>query len=254
MGGSRGRRRPTVPRADTPGRPGRAGGAPVKRPLPSARNAEKPRPSGRTKAPTVDSSLPPQSTTAGPKTTSASRSAAAGTGAAWTRRTAPAAPAPRLLAIARRDRPDVYQALRASLETDKLGEESAVSVIWDRRQGPRRTGDAPVVADRRRSDRRAELPPTWATLGFLLASAPAAPVTDRAPIPCPALTGRGRCGLPAEPSRKLRMRPGSAERHYECPTGHRFHRLTGQSGVLPCDCAPPASGPAARSPSSPRSG
>jgi hypothetical protein len=157
----------------------------------------------------------------------------------WTRRVGAPSTAPRLLAIARRDRPEVYQALQASLEGEKLAQESLISVIWDRRQGPRRTDSRAVASDRRQSDRRAELPPTWATLGFLLAPAPPAPAADKTPVPCSGLTARGRCGLPAEPSRKLRMRPGSAERHYECPAGHRFHRLTGQSGVLPCDCGGP---------------
>jgi hypothetical protein len=49
----------------------------------------------------------------------------------------------------------------------KLGPEG-VAVIWDRRQGERRTIAPPDPIDRRRRDRRRPPPPTWATLGFLM--------------------------------------------------------------------------------------
>jgi hypothetical protein len=43
-----------------------------------------------------------------------------------------------------------------------------VTVIWDRRQGERRTTDLPAVIDQRRRARRRPPPETWGVLGFLM--------------------------------------------------------------------------------------
>ena len=43
-----------------------------------------------------------------------------------------------------------------------------VSVIWDRRQGERRTTYGPSRVDRRRQDRRGLPPDTWSAMSYLM--------------------------------------------------------------------------------------
>ena len=47
-----------------------------------------------------------------------------------------------------------------------------VAILWDRRAGERRQYRAPLTTDRRRTDRRAPPPVTWATLDFVMVPTP----------------------------------------------------------------------------------
>jgi hypothetical protein len=80
------------------------------------------------------------------------------------------APAPpssdRFFAVVRRDEAEIYQSLQHSF-VDEL---ALVEVIWDRRVAQRRAKpQGGVEAERRRGERRRPLPPTWTTLGFVIA-------------------------------------------------------------------------------------
>jgi hypothetical protein len=63
---------------------------------------------------------------------------------------------------------DRFAALRAAFAPD------GVQVVWDRRQGDRRRPavDPAPGTERRRSDRRSTVPPSWVLLDFLVVPAP----------------------------------------------------------------------------------
>ena len=67
------------------------------------------------------------------------------------------------MAVVRRDRPEVFEALRAH-----PGERNLVDVIWDRRFWERRRGLPKRRRERRQSDRRRPVPRTWDTAGYVL--------------------------------------------------------------------------------------
>ena len=77
----------------------------------------------------------------------------------------------RYLAVVARDRPAVFDALKAQLE-----EPGHVDVIWDRRGGSRRRGERrkrrPPTPGRRQRERRGRPPETWSTLGFVMVLQP----------------------------------------------------------------------------------
>jgi hypothetical protein len=75
------------------------------------------------------------------------------------------------LIVVRRDRPEIFDAIVSGIGRWPAG----TAVIWDRREGERRSGVRPVVADRRRAERRAAAASMWQTHGFLLVE------TDRLP-------------------------------------------------------------------------
>jgi hypothetical protein len=76
----------------------------------------------------------------------------------------PSPPPPRMVVVQRGD-PALYEQLRTFTW-------EGAPVIWDRRQGERRTVSLPTEVDRRRRDRRRPPPETWATLRFILVRAP----------------------------------------------------------------------------------
>lgn len=78
-------------------------------------------------------------------------------------RRATSATPPRLVVV-KRGEPDLSERL-----TVMAGE--GATVMWDRRQGERRTTNRPAAVDRRRWHRRQPMPETWATLGFLVTRA-----------------------------------------------------------------------------------
>jgi hypothetical protein len=73
----------------------------------------------------------------------------------------PVRPAPPCLVVVRRGEDDLYEQL-STIARDN------VTVVWDRRQGERRTAGGPTGAERRRQDRRQPPSSTWGMLGFLV--------------------------------------------------------------------------------------
>lgn len=73
-------------------------------------------------------------------------------------------PQPLLMVVQRGDE-ERYQLLR------KLFQSQRVEVVLDRRNGDRRTPDALSMngGNRRRGERRTDLPDTWVNLGFFVA-------------------------------------------------------------------------------------
>jgi DNA-binding NtrC family response regulator/tetratricopeptide (TPR) repeat protein len=80
----------------------------------------------------------------------------------------PPAPGPAALAlrraIVRRGEEELFRALEVHGDALHVG-----GVLWDQRLGERREASRPVPDERRRHERRGTPPPTWDTLGFLLA-------------------------------------------------------------------------------------
>lgn len=75
-----------------------------------------------------------------------------------------ASPSPRLVVV-QRNESTLYARLGAMAR-------EGITVIWDRRQGERRTRSQGATVDQRRRDRRRKPPETWSGLGFLVAHRP----------------------------------------------------------------------------------
>jgi len=71
----------------------------------------------------------------------------------------------RYFAVVRRGETEIFRTLLRSLEDDP----GPAQVIWDRRGRERRQRRDVGMAERRRSDRRGQPPPTWLSLGFVFA-------------------------------------------------------------------------------------
>jgi hypothetical protein len=72
----------------------------------------------------------------------------------------PVRSAPPCLVVVRPGARDLYDQLTAIARDN-------VTIVWDRRQSDRRTGDRPAQPERRRRERRQPPPSTWAA-GFLV--------------------------------------------------------------------------------------
>jgi hypothetical protein len=76
----------------------------------------------------------------------------------------PARPAAPALVVVRRGETETFRLLQERLEARGLAR-----VVWDRRGSDRRRRGDQVAGDRRRADRRAPAPVTWAGLGYAVA-------------------------------------------------------------------------------------
>jgi hypothetical protein len=79
----------------------------------------------------------------------------------------PAHPPPdRFFAVVRRGETEIYQTLQQTFAEEL----DLMEVLWDRRVAERRAKrQGGVEPERRQGERRRSLPPTWATLGFVIA-------------------------------------------------------------------------------------
>ena len=82
------------------------------------------------------------------------------------------------LMIVRRGQTERYRSLQDTFGTAPVN----ATVIWDRREQHRRQHGTSADDERRRRDRRAPLPSTWASLDFVVAK-PAKIMDDAPPVP-----------------------------------------------------------------------